>query len=96
MSLRAYPHFDDIRRMVSRSAYAQLRYSPLLLIATVFGMAFDDIVRGARFTRYSPPFLPTLLAASAWALMAIAFLPIFAFIALRRFGRLALPVIAAA
>ena len=29
----------DIRRMVSRTAYAQLRYSPLLLAGTVLGLA---------------------------------------------------------
>ena len=38
-SLRPYPHVADIRRMVSRSAYDQLRYSPLLLAGTVAGMA---------------------------------------------------------
>src|SRR3712207_1952373 len=32
VSLRPYPEFDDIRRMVSRSAYAELRYSPLRLL----------------------------------------------------------------
>ena len=36
-SIRAYPEIADIRRMVSRTAYAQLRYSPLLLAGTVFG-----------------------------------------------------------
>ena len=30
-SIRPYPALADIRRMVVRSAYAQLRYSPLLL-----------------------------------------------------------------
>ena len=29
-SLRAYPSIGDIRRMVARTAYAQLRYSPLV------------------------------------------------------------------
>ena len=38
-SLRAYPRIGDIRRMVARSAYAQLRYSPLLLAGTIIGMA---------------------------------------------------------
>src|SRR4051794_36185669 len=28
-SIRPYPHWSDIRHMVARSAYAQLRYSPL-------------------------------------------------------------------
>ena len=43
-SLRAYPHLGDIRRMVSRSAYDQLHYSPLLLIGTVVGMALVYLV----------------------------------------------------
>ena len=38
-SIRAYPAIADIRRMVSRTAYAQLRYSPLLLAGTVLGLA---------------------------------------------------------
>ena len=37
-SIRPYPAFADIRRMVARSAYAQLRYSPVLLLGTVAGM----------------------------------------------------------
>jgi hopene-associated glycosyltransferase HpnB len=37
-SIRPYPHQDDFRRMVVRSAYAQLRYSPLLLAGTIAGM----------------------------------------------------------
>ena len=36
-SLRPYPRFDDIRRMVARSAYAQLRFSRWLLAATIAG-----------------------------------------------------------
>ena len=43
-SLRAYPHVSDIRRMVSRSAYDQLRYSPLLLAGTVAGMTLIYLV----------------------------------------------------
>ena len=38
-SIRAYPAVADIRRMVSRTAYAQLRYSPLLLAGRLSGMA---------------------------------------------------------
>ena len=40
-SLRAYPAFADFRRMVARSAFAELRYSPLLLAGAVAGMALD-------------------------------------------------------
>src|SRR6266581_3138009 len=38
-SLRAYPRVADVRRMVSRSAYDQLRYSPARLLGTIAGLA---------------------------------------------------------
>lgn len=37
-SVRPYPQVADIWRMVARTAYVQLRYSPALLIGTVVGM----------------------------------------------------------
>ena len=38
VSLRPYPSFHDIRRMVVRSAFAELRFSPLRLVGTLAGM----------------------------------------------------------
>ncbi|MCT4353876.1 glycosyltransferase [Streptomyces sp. Je 1-79] len=38
-SVRPYPHLADLWRMISRSAYAQLRHNPLLLAGTVAGLA---------------------------------------------------------
>ena len=72
-SIRAYPAWQDIRLMVARSAYAQLRYSPLLLAGTVAGMALT----------YVAPVLLALfgdglaqpLGLLVWAIMAIAFQP---------------------
>ena len=43
-SIRAYPAMQDIRRMVARSAYAQLGYSPVLLAGTIAGMALVYLV----------------------------------------------------
>ncbi|MFF1440080.1 glycosyltransferase [Streptomyces sp. NPDC058295] len=43
-SVRPYPRLRDLWRMVSRSAYAQLRHSPLLLTGTVFGLALVYLV----------------------------------------------------
>ena len=37
-SIRPYPHFGDIWRMVSRTAFTQLRYSPVLLVLTLIGL----------------------------------------------------------
>jgi hopene-associated glycosyltransferase HpnB len=72
-SIRAYPHVEDIRRMVARSAYAQLRYSPALLVGTGLGMALTYI---------APPLLALfgtgiaqLLGLTAWVAMTIAFQP---------------------
>jgi hopene-associated glycosyltransferase HpnB len=92
-SLRAYPGLGAIRRMVARSAYAQLRYSPLRLGATVAGMALV----------YLAPPLCALFAQGAaravglagWAMMAFAFLPTLRFYALNPLWGLALPAIAA-
>src|SRR5262249_57566389 len=70
-SIRPYPAFADIRRMVARSAYAQLRYSPLLLAGTVLTMTLTYLV---------PPILAIFgtgaarpIAVAPSALMAIAF-----------------------
>ncbi|MFE4832583.1 glycosyltransferase [Streptomyces sp. NPDC056672] len=38
-SVRPYPRLADLWRMVSRSAYAQLRHNPLVLLGTVAGLA---------------------------------------------------------
>ncbi|MFJ6938807.1 glycosyltransferase [Streptomyces sp. NPDC101132] len=43
-SVRPYPALGDLWRMVSRSAYAQLRHSPLLLAGTVAGLAVVYLV----------------------------------------------------
>jgi hopene-associated glycosyltransferase HpnB len=37
-SIRPYPHFVDIWRMISRTAFTQLRYSFVLLLLTLFGL----------------------------------------------------------
>ncbi|MFF9914262.1 glycosyltransferase [Streptomyces sp. NPDC013457] len=43
-SVRPYPHLSDLWRMVSRSAYAQLRHNPLVLAGTVVGLAVVYLV----------------------------------------------------
>ncbi len=91
-SLRPYPRWGDIGRMVSRSAYDQLGYSPVLLLATVAGMA---LVYGA------PPLLALFgsglaraFGAAAWALMALSFQPMLRFYRLSPLWGVALPAIA--
>ncbi|MFD5800408.1 MULTISPECIES: glycosyltransferase [unclassified Streptomyces] len=43
-SVRPYPRLRDLWRMVSRSAYAQLRHHPLVLAGTVAGLALVYLV----------------------------------------------------
>jgi hypothetical protein len=78
--------------MIARTAYTQLRYSPLILIGTLAGLFLTYLV---------PPLFAfyghggqRLLGVIAWSMMVVAFAP-----TLRLYGRswawgLALPVIA--
>jgi hopene-associated glycosyltransferase HpnB len=91
-SIRPYPALTDLRRMVSRSAYAQLRYSPLLLLGTVLGMLLTYLV---------PPLMALFgggparwFGLAAWGLMALAFQPTLRFYRLSPLWGLALPGIA--
>lgn len=94
MSLRPYPFFEDIRRMVARSAYAQLRYSPLLLAGTVLGMGLIYIAPLAIALLAASP--ANILAAMAYILMVIAFQPALRFYHRSPLWGFALPLIAAA
>ena len=75
-SLRPYPAVADVWRMVARTAFAQLRYSPSLLAATVAGLVLV----------YLAPVVLVLaggtagwIAAAAWVAMSLAFLPMVRF-----------------
>ena len=76
-SLRAYPSIGEIRRMVARTAYAQLGYSPLLLAGTVLGLAVTYLAPVA-LTLFADGFAQ-FAGLFAWALMACAFRPILRF-----------------
>jgi hopene-associated glycosyltransferase HpnB len=93
VSTRPYRAFNDIRRMVARSAYAQLGYSPLLLLATLGGLALAFLlppltaVLGCDFGR--------LAGFAAWSLMALAFWPTLRFYRRSPLWAPLLPLIAA-
>jgi hopene-associated glycosyltransferase HpnB len=92
-SVRAYPTAADIWRMVSRTAYVQLRFSPLLLLATVLAMALTFLV--PPYAVVSGHGLAAWLGFVSWSAMGAAYCP-----TLRRFGRSVmwapiLPVVAA-
>jgi len=91
-SIRPYDTLSDVKRMISRSAYAQLRYSPLLLATTVAMMALTFI---------APPLLaifatglPRVLGLVAWLAMTISYIPTLRFYGLSALWSFALPAIA--
>jgi len=93
-SIRAYVTVQDIRHMVARSAYAQLGYSPLLLAATVAGIA-PTYLTPVLLALFSHGLAQTLGLLS-WAIMAIAFQPVLRFYRLSPLWGPFLPAIALA
>jgi hopene-associated glycosyltransferase HpnB len=90
-SVRPYGGFSEIGTMISRSAYAQLGYSPLLLLGTLAGMAIV----------YVNPLLFALAGSGwlrgagclAWLMMALSFQPMLRFYGRSPLWGLALPLI---
>jgi hopene-associated glycosyltransferase HpnB len=72
-SVRRYPAFADIRRMVVRSAFAQLRYSPLQLVGTLAGMIATYLL--PLFFAIFGHGLARAEGAIVWAMMACCFTP---------------------
>ncbi|MBF6044056.1 glycosyltransferase [Streptomyces sp. NRRL B-1677] len=76
-SVRPYPGLGELWRMVSRSAYAQLRHNPLLLAGTVAGLAVVylappvAVVAGA----LTGDTVALIAGAAAWAVMTGTYMP---------------------
>ena len=92
-SLRPYPRLADIERMITRSAYAQLDYSPMKLAGAISGMALVYL---------APPVLAFSAEAGAreiglvaGMIMAQAYMPSLRFYGQSRARAFALPVVAA-
>ena len=92
-SLRPYRSFGEIGRMVSRSAYAQLDYSPWLLAGTLLGMALVYVAPPALAIFARGP--AQWAGAAAWALMALSFQPMLRLYRRSPLWGLMLPVIGA-
>jgi hypothetical protein len=91
-SVRPYETFATVRQMIARSAYAQLRYSPLMLAAVILAMTL---------TFLAPPLFALLGSGAAvyfglfaWAAMAAAIQPMLRFYQLSPLWGFALPLIA--
>jgi hopene-associated glycosyltransferase HpnB len=93
VSIRRYDTWTSVAAMISRSAYAQLDYSPLLLAGTIIGLAI---------TYFAAPLLALfghgyaqITGAIAWGLMTIAFQPMLHFYRRSPLWGIGLPLIAA-
>jgi hopene-associated glycosyltransferase HpnB len=91
-SIRDYATFGEIRRMISRTAFTQLRHSVWLLAATIVAMAIIYL---------APPLLIVMgdrmvsaWGMAAWILMMISYVPTLVFYRRSPAWALALPLVA--
>lgn len=88
-SLRSYPTFTELGRMISRTAFRQLNHSFWMLLAALIGLTLIYVI--------PPPLLavhhavPVALGASTWLLMTFAYLPMVRFYGLSPIWALTLP-----
>ncbi len=91
-SLRGYGTFAEIRNMIARTAFTQLRYSSVLLIATLIGLFVTYLLSWILFFAY--PGEAWVLVDTAIALMTAAFLVTVRFYSLSAAWALTLPIAA--
>jgi hopene-associated glycosyltransferase HpnB len=91
-SIRPYPHFIDIWRMISRTAFTQLRYSATLLALTLAGLTLVWWVPIAAAVLEDG--WGRVCGIVAYVLGALSFVPTLARYARSRWWSLALPLIA--
>ncbi|MFZ1992180.1 MAG: glycosyltransferase [Alphaproteobacteria bacterium] len=91
LSLRPYEGLSDIGRMVWRSAYAQLGYSPMALAGTVIGMLLVYCVPAASAIFAHGP--AQITGTLTWFVMALTFVPISRFYGTSTMRGVLLPVI---
>ncbi len=91
-SLRIYGDFGEVWRMIARSAYTQLNYSPVLLAGTVLGMGL---------TFLAPPLLflfghgwASTFGFLAWFIMAACYVPMLRFYGMPLWWAPLLPAVA--
>jgi hopene-associated glycosyltransferase HpnB len=72
-SLRAYVTFAEIRDLIARTAFTQLRYSVWLLVGTLAGLLLTYIAPVALV--FTHLLTARLFALAVWLLMSLTFLP---------------------
>jgi hopene-associated glycosyltransferase HpnB len=92
-SVRPYDNLGEIRRMVARTAYAQLKYSPLLLAGTLLSLFLTFlapplmVIFGGGWSRF--------FGLLAWIGMSVSYLPMLRFYGRSGWWAPVLPAIAA-
>jgi hopene-associated glycosyltransferase HpnB len=74
LSIRSYGTFAEIGRMIARTAFTQLGYSPWMLAGTLAGLAVTYVAPPA-LTLLAPPGAARAMGAAAWLLMSAMYLP---------------------
>jgi hopene-associated glycosyltransferase HpnB len=77
-SIRGYGSFDEIGRMISRTAFTQLRHSWLLLAGTALGLSVTYLLPPL-LTLVAPTGPVRGMGALAWAAMSLAYFPVLRF-----------------
>jgi hopene-associated glycosyltransferase HpnB len=91
-SLRAYGTFTDIARMISRTAFNQLRHSAVFLIAALTGLVFTYLLPVGLV--FAPHRSAIFFGLASLALMTVAYLPIVRLYRLNPLWALSLPLAA--
>lgn len=89
-STRAYRTFGEVERMISRTAFNQLRHSPWILLGALLGLTVTYLFPlGLLLSRN---WMLAILGATSWILMTAAFLPTVRFYDLNPAWALTLPL----
>ena len=92
-SLRAYTTFAEIRDMIARTAFTQLRYSALVLVVTLAGLAAIYLAPIALLFVHNT--FTRVVALATWLLMSLLFLPTVRFFRISTHWAASLPAAAA-
>lgn len=103
-SVRPYPRLASLWHMIARSAYTQLRYSPVLLAGTIAGLlllyaappagAIAWLAAAVAGAAGGPATAAGIAGLAGWALMTVSYLPMLRFYRLSPLRAPALPLIA--
>ncbi len=91
-SIRSYGSFSEIGRMISRTAFNQLRHSYVLLAATIAALVLTYLLPPLLLLSGQP--VAMALGAMAWFLMSLAYAPLLRFYGRSPLWSVCLPLVA--